>query len=410
MYFSKLLNRQLHRFNQLSITTKNLLKSNLLYAVADLLVFTFAHAYLFTQTDSFYSVLIFNLGYYISLPLAFFLNALLLKHTSVKTLFSIGLIGQGLVMCALVFLPSLSLPIIFLFSFVFGIPMGFYWANRNFLIVADIPDKQRNYFAGIDGAFGETMSVLIPFIAGWFIALTAHLGVLPKTGAYQVIMVLGTVFFILSALTLRKSQITTPIIHTVSLRRVSKDWRVMRIFILFAGIQMVISSALPTALILYYLGNEGVLGTVQAFLSLVVALGLYWVGKRTGPSDRYRILYLSVVPLLLSAMLLLMQFSTLTVSVFLLLQAIANGFLWFVYFPVLSQVIERQDHGSVAHNYRYVLDHEVMVNISRIITTLVIIGLFAQFPPDRALTISVALVAISQIGMLVAAKKLLVSP
>ncbi len=321
-----LLVRQLVAFHQLSHSAQRLLTSSLSYTIADLLSFTFAHAYLFTQTDSFYSVIFFNLGFYITLPIMFFANALLLKRFSVKTLFGVGLVGQGLVMSSLVFIPSLSLPIIFLFGLFFGIPMSLYWANRNFLQVSEVPDNQRNYFSGIDSSFSEIMSVFVPFVAGWFIALSAQFGWLPKTAAYQVIMLLGALFFTLSALTLRKTHVTTPIIHSVSLRRVSKDWQIMRWFIFFAGIQLAINSILPEMFILRYVGDEGALGTLKAFFSIVVAIGLYWIGKRAKASDRYRILFLSVTPLILGATMLLINFSAVTVTIFLLLQAVAGGF------------------------------------------------------------------------------------
>lgn len=410
MYFSKLLNRQLWTFCQLSQTARTLLLSSFFYTVADLLVFTFAHAYLFTSTDSFYSVILFNLGFFIMLPIAFFANALLLRHFSLKILFGVGLIGQGLIMSTLVFIPTLTLPTIFLFGFVFGIPMGLYWANRNFVMMADIPDKQRNYVSGMDGAFAEGMSVILPFIAGWFIALSAETGILEKASAYQVVMILGTLALTLAALIIRRVPITTPVVHSLSLKKMPKDWKVMRIFVLFSGIQMAIFSILPEMLILRHLGEEGTLGSVKALLALFTIVLLYWVGKKTNINDRYRVLTFSIFPLLISGVLLLVGFSALIVTMYLLLQSVTMALFYFVYNPVLAQVVERQDHGVAAQNYRYILDHEVIINLGRVITVVIMIGLLLTVPENLAITSSVIIVAISQIGMLLVAKKLLVSP
>jgi len=407
MSSTNIINRQLWAFRQLSPTARTLLVSSFCYTIADLLVFTFAHAYLFTSTDSFYSVIFFNLGFFIILPIAFFANAFLLRRFSLKSLFATGLIGQGLIMSTLVFIPSLTLPTIFLFGLIFGFPMGLYWANRNFVMMADIPDQQRNYVSGMDGAFAEGMSVLLPFVAGWFIVFSAESGLLAKAGAYQVIMILGAIAFTLAALVIKRAHVTTPVIHSMSLRNMPKDWQVMRVFVLFAGIQMAIFSILPEMLILRNLGEEGTLGSVKALLALFTIILLYWVGKKTKSSDRYQILVISIFPLLIGGGLLLVGFSTLTVTLYLLLQSVTGALFYFVYNPVLAQVVERQDHGLAAQNYRYILDHEVVINLGRVITVIVMVGLLLNISEDLAITISIILVGVSQIGMLVAAKRLL---
>ena len=129
------LKRERDVFLKLNLQARLLLYSAVIYGAIYPLLGIFTNTFIFRQTTGFLPIASYNIGIFISLASFFYLNGLLLKKNSIKKLFSLGILGQGLATSLVFITPNLNSGSLFFFGFLYGIPFAFYWANRNFLSV-----------------------------------------------------------------------------------------------------------------------------------------------------------------------------------------------------------------------------------------------------------------------------------
>jgi len=79
---------------------------------------------------------------------------------------------------------------------------------------------------------------------------------------------------------------------------------------------------------------------------------------------------------------------------------------WFVFFPIFYNQVEQNSDGGITNSYRLLFDHEIYINLGRIITTILYLYLIYNFDNKTAVSVIVMLAALSQIGILSLAKRL----
>jgi YQGE family putative transporter len=157
-------------FDKLDSNGKNLFKSFALAGVADPILYTFVNAFLWrTSSGNLVTVALYNLGFYIGLPMGFYFNGRLLKWIKANKLYVFGAVSQGVVVSLLIFLSVHTTWQIWLFGVIYGIGSGFFWANRNFLTLRVTKSENRMYFSSLESLSGTVNSIVVPFIVGWFI-------------------------------------------------------------------------------------------------------------------------------------------------------------------------------------------------------------------------------------------------
>lgn len=92
-------------FHQLENNTKSFLLSLVGYGVSDILLFTFGYALIFQKTGSVIAAGVFNISFYLTMIVGFYLNGQLLTKIPVKHLFVTSGLTQGLIMTSLFFIP-----------------------------------------------------------------------------------------------------------------------------------------------------------------------------------------------------------------------------------------------------------------------------------------------------------------
>jgi YQGE family putative transporter len=120
-------------FDELGDTAKLLFYSYTLFLLSYPMMGTFLNAYLWRQSSDISLIAIYNLGFFVALPIGFYLNGMLLRTISLLRLYWLGTILQGLAAFLTIFLPSANLNRIFVYGLMFGLGGGIYWANKNYL-------------------------------------------------------------------------------------------------------------------------------------------------------------------------------------------------------------------------------------------------------------------------------------
>ena len=406
MSLRKIISSELSHFQRLSQKAQALSWSIILYQLAGTFIWMFMMAFMVQKTGKIEAPAVFSLGFYITLPLVFILVAKLLAYFSTRSIAIAGLLGYGLLVLILFFIPSLNLITVFIFGLLYGIPMGLYWSNRTFLFTTEVNNGQRDYVSGFVGSFKSMFSASVPLITGWFITLTPSLG-WDKIVSYRLLALLATFIYIAAGLKIKKHGSHTPKITKLWVKNPSKQWKKFRTFVLLGSIQLTLLLALPEALIITYIGNEGVLGTILSGISLIAGLSLYLLGrKKDAANNRAKIVLFALIPLLISSILILISFNYLTIIIYLISMIVFDNFYWFVYFPIFSNLIEQNSVEGIAHSYRFLIDHEIFINLGRVITSLLYLFLIYKFDNTTAISASILLAALSQLGILSLIKKL----
>lgn len=402
------LKRELSIFQQLEPDTRKLILSNFCQNIANTLIFVFANAYMFISTNNMSSVAVFNLGLYITLLIAFYLNAFLSKFINIRYIFIPSLVIQGASLSILFLFQTLTLWNIFQIGLVSGFGFGFYWANRNFIYPALTKDSERDYISGLGGLVANASGVILPLIAGSLIVWAKTSPQLDVEEAYKLIMLFGILVLILGSFFLTKIK-NFPIPKITSLRpkKISTDWKLFRIFILAASIQGAVSMTVIEVATLVFLGDEGVLGIIKSVLAIITGIAMYFIGRKMKPSDRFKILFFGILPLLTATSLLLLWFNQISLIIYLVAMSFSSSIFWFIYFPLYSKAVEIQDQGKMEDNYAYVIDHELFINIGRISATLFFLFAFHYWGNTKGLIIVTSLGAIAQLISLFISRRLI---
>ncbi len=163
--------REVELFQSKPLNMRALLLTNLIYAAVMPIMGIFNSVYVMRNSGNDVKyVAIYQLATYVAIPLAFWINGLLLNHIRIERLFSLGMFLSALSMTVMLMLKQLTIPGLACAGFLMSFSSGFYWANRDFLALASTSDTTRSYYYGIDQFFGANIGIFTPFLVGCFIA------------------------------------------------------------------------------------------------------------------------------------------------------------------------------------------------------------------------------------------------
>ena len=183
-FLSHLFSGDTTRFRSLPRNVHVLLGTIILANIVDPLLSVFTNAFLWQTNQSFVSVVVYNLGFFIGLPLGFVLTGKLLRSIPIKHMYGISGICMGLTVASLMkFAPS-SLMAIISFGTVYGISSGMYWAVRNLLTLRLTNEHNREYYFGLEISFGAMIGAIMPIILGWILTSQHLLQVLHLQNIY----------------------------------------------------------------------------------------------------------------------------------------------------------------------------------------------------------------------------------
>jgi MFS transporter, YQGE family, putative transporter len=162
---------ELGHFMVLSEDMRRLLLSYYFYLAAYPLFKVFTNTYLWRQGENLVLIVVYNLFYFLGLPLGFYLNGLLLKRISSSRLYALGSIIEGLVAIGVVFFSSLSVYSLLVYGLVSGIGAGIFWGNKNYITQKITKGANRLYYNALESVGDMIINILIPILTGFFIFL-----------------------------------------------------------------------------------------------------------------------------------------------------------------------------------------------------------------------------------------------
>jgi YQGE family putative transporter len=386
-----------------------LLMTNLIYALVLPVIEMFVGAYIMRSTSNTTWVMSYQLALYAGIPLTFLINGLLLRYIRIARLYSLGMLLSGVSMTAMMMIGHIELPGIIIAGLIMGLSYGFFWANRDFLSLSSTTDENRNYYFSMETFFYTLTFVLIPFLAGNFIALTDKGFFLAGNTNLAYYSLTGLVFLLtlFSSVLVHQGNFENPEREPFIFFRFAPLWWKMLKLALLKGLAQGAIVTAPIMLIMRLLGKEGTLGTLQAIAAITSAVVLYFIGRLTKPRHRLAIFTTGLIIFTIGFLINSTLFSGLGVIIFMVCITIARPLLDVAYFPILLGVIDRMVEIENRNKFAYILNHEWGLFIGRLIGCGTFILLSYQISEDFALKYALLAIAIGQLLSIWVAKTII---
>ncbi len=390
------LKNEFEHYRSLPHKARLLILSYNLRAVTSPILALFLNAYIWRMTSSVETAIIYNLGMFFALPIGFFINGKLLKKLPITHTHLIGLFLAMLGVVSVIFFHSFGWLQLFAYGLISGMGGGIYWASRNYLTFQETNSTARNYFFSIASIANSVIKIFVSFLIGWIIAFADISGLYSPTSAYVSVTIFALISVFFAGYILLGMKFDSPVIKTIWQLSISRKWTSVRIANISIGILEGTNSLICTLLVLYFLGKEGVLGTIGAAVSLFSIILYYLYGRLAKQHHRGPVF---LVSLLLSLVLGIILFlgGNVPILTYVLLANLPIAFYELTLDTWQLDVMDKELSAHPSEKYALIVDNEVFLNTGRIIGLLLFLALAMGLSDKFALKISPLLLASLQV-------------
>lgn len=352
--------KELSFFNTHTLSMRMLLLTNLIYALVMPIIELFVGAYIMRNSQDLSLVVIFQLAVYTGIPITFGINGWLLNHLPIARLYSFGMLLSGVSMFAMMSLDQLDTYGVFAAGLIMGLSYGFFWANRDFLALNTTRDDNRNYYYGLETFFYTITGILVPLMAGAFIATTEAAGWFEGqvNYAYYVLTIVVFGLSVLASVLVHRGRFQNPKRAPFLFFSFDRLWNKMLLLASLKGVAQGYIVTAPTMLIMSLVGNEGSLGLIQGIAAAASAVLLYVLGRISTPEHRLRIYLIASFLFVFGAFFNAGLYSSLGVVLFMICLLFARPLLDIAYFPVQLKLIDVLAKKEGRNEFAYIFNHE----------------------------------------------------
>lgn len=391
---------ELEFFQQHPLGMRMLLLTNLLYGLVIPIIELFIGAYIMRNSDDLSLVVIFQLAVYTGIPITFAINGWLLNHMPIARLYAFGMLLSGVSMFAMMSLNQLDTLGIFVAGLIMGLSFGFFWANRDFLALNTTTDGNRNYYYGIETFFYTTTGIVVPMLAGAFIASTERGGWFDGhvNTAYYVLTAIVFGLSILASTLVQRGKFQNPKRAPFIFFKFDRLWNKMLWLASLKGVAQGYIVTAPTMLIMSLVGKEGSLGLIQGIAAAISAVLLYVLGRTTSPRHRLGIYLLGSSLFVLGALFNAGLYSAFGVILFMVCLLFARPLLDIAYFPTQLKVIDVISAKERRNEFAYIFNHEFGLYAGRLFGCGLFILLARYVSEYVALRFALLVIAVVHFG------------
>lgn len=363
-------------FFSMNENVRKVLISYALFIAAFPLLNVFINAFFWRQPGGLTYVLFYNLGWYIGLPIGFYVNGLLLKKLHIKYLYFFGVVAQGISPFLAVFVGNTGVASVLVYGIIYGLAGGFYWANKNYLTLRLTKGTNRVYYNSIEYTTDLTVSVIVPILAGWIIVFGENLGLYSLDFGYKIMVGAAVALLFSSGIYMLLAKIPDMQVRRIFAKNITPlRWKV-RILIMLNNMNIAVRYIVPGILVLLLIGNEGVLGTIQSITTLIAAMFMYIIGRKATVESFWKVFGTGALIYLLASGFLATGVTFFAALIYVLISTLVGPSMWTSTYTVVMEAMDKEvgqrDPGIL---YSLVSDNELFFNIGRIIIMMVFFAL-----------------------------------
>jgi YQGE family putative transporter len=386
-----------------------LLLTNMVYAFALPVIELFIGAYIIRKSDDVSLVMVYQLAQGTGIPVTFIMNGYLLRRFPISWLYALGMIISGIDMAVMMLVHNLNILGIALIGFIMGLSYGFFWANRVFLALTSTKDENRNYYYGLETFIFTVASIIMPLMAGYFIAATQKIGWLEGSvnSAYRILSCVVILLTIIASTIAQRGQFINPPNAKFLYWKFHRLWDKMRVLAALKGVAQGFVIAAPVMLIMKLVGKEGSVGSIQSTGSFLSAIMLYILGRVTSPKHRIKIFATGLGLFVIGSFINMALFNSLGAIIFVGCLVFARPLLDLAYFPIQLGVVECIASKEKRNLFAYIFSHEVGLYVGRLFGCMLFIFIARYVSEDAALRYALLTVALVQFLSIFVAKSIL---
>lgn len=390
------LSTEISFFKSHPVGMQMLLLTNLVYGLVIPIIELFVGAYIMRNSSDLSLVVIFQLAVYTGIPLTFAINGYLLKTLPIARLYSFGMLLSGISLTAMMLLPELDTPGVFIAGLIMGLSYGFFWANRDFLALNTTKDGNRNYYYGIETFFYTITGIFVPLAAGAFIAATEANGWFggKVNVAYYCLTAFVFALAALASVLVHRGDFQNPKKAPFLFFKFDRLWNKMLALASLKGVAQGYIVTAPTMLVLTLIGKEGSLGLIQGVAAALSAILLYVLGRVSFPRHRLAIYLVACSLFVLGALFNAALYSGPGVILFMVCLLFARPLLDMAYFPTQLKVIDVVAAKEDRNAFAYIMNHEFGLYIGRLFGCALFILLARYWSDYIALRYALLVIAV----------------
>lgn len=382
-YLPQKITQEIKIFNGLGKNAILVLISNIMFEIAAPMIYVFSNSYFWYKTNDLKLIIFFNIFFYVFLPISFYLNGFFVKKIRIKYLLFLGLISQGVTLLLYIVSAQPNYVNTLIFGSLLGFFNGFYWANRNFVVLETTTDKNRDYYNGVLLASATIIGIIFNSLYGNFIGHN-EISETAKQTNYILASIFAITVLILSGYFVLKGKYKNPVVKEIYLKNPNPSWINFRKIYFYTGVRESVSFMIPVTLILYVLNSEDLLGEANSLALIATAIIVYLLGRFISSKERKYVILLGISILTINSLFLILFYSEFFAFIFNTFDAIGNTLLYLSLVPILQKELDKQIKNDTSE-YKYIFDSDLFINFGRILGTVSIFGFITYFGDETGL-------------------------
>ena len=394
-------------FKDFSRSAKILIATNVIYAFVLPVIDIFVASYIMRNSSDPAKVMFYQLAIYTGIPITFFINGYLLNKINIKRLFSLGMILSGVSMMFMMSLEEINYFGLVSAGLIMGMSFGFYWANRDYLVLSTTTDRARNFYYGFETFTYTLTAAIVPVIIGWYLISGNGESNEGINAGYRVVTVVVFIITIIASIVFHFGKYEKPKSEKFLYFKFHKLWKKMLEMAFLKGMSQGFIVTAPAMLMMKFFNSEGVLGSALSIGALISAVIMLILGKYSKPKDRLIIFSIGTIGFFFASLVNGVMFDAVGVIIFVFLLLIARPILDIAYFPIQLKVIDILSKLENRNEFSYILNHEFGLFVGRFFGAGTFLAIAFYLDADIALRYALLIIGTIQLLSIVIAKQLL---
>lgn len=347
---------------------KIILVISILFTLAIGLSNIFVNIFLWKRSNDFIIVAIYNLMHYIFVPITFIFAGWLSKKKNGVWPLRIGILSFILFFGLILYIKDNIIAYIYSLGILFGIASGFYWFAYSILSFDFTTKNNRDTFNGISGSVAGGANALAPLAGGYIIQKAGN------THGYTIVFSCSLALFfilILVSLLLKSKYYGDKLNIGHIWGSKHSEWTKLRKAIMVWGFRDVVIGFLITTLVFISTGSEFSVGKLSLLAAIISSLAFLSQQKLIKPKHRLFSIHIGAVLMFIAVLGFTRHIGYTSLLVFTVLDAMfAPFFLTPLNSASFNVITEYHEENLRAE---YVINKEIILNIGRIISTILLI-------------------------------------
>lgn len=354
----------------MSKEAKIILVISILFTLAMGLSNIFVNILLWKKSNDFISIALYNLMHYIFVPITFIFAGWISKKKNGIWSLRLGILFFMMFFGLILLIKDNVLSYIFPLGILFGVASGFYWLAYQVLSFDFTTENNRDTFNGFNGFTAGGANALAP-LAGGYIIQTAG-----NENGYTIVFACSLVLFfilILVSLLLKTKRYGDKLNFRHIWGSQHEEWAKLRRAVTTWGLRDVVIGFLIVTLIFKSTGSELSVGKLSLLAAVISSLACLTQQKLMKPKRRLLSMYIGATAMLISVLVLAWHIGYTSLLAFTILEATFAPFFTIPMASASFNVINEYHEENL--RAEYLINKEIVLNMGRIVSTLVLIAL-----------------------------------